>query len=183
MLLTALALAAGLHLDAPIVLTAQSPASSQETSLVPWFGVRAGYAFDDDDGAAHDGVHDGAHDGVFSAVEGALLFGLDGQGTNEVAVTRLPVLVEARGVYGSRVGFGLVSLGGYGYVGGGVGGGPAYFQAFDDARLRAFGLWVVRGGGGVELSFLQAFTRVEVGAGVRDLRPELSGCFAVGGRF
>ena len=176
--MTALLLAAGLHLDAPIVLTAQSPASSQETSLVPWCGVRAGYVFAD-----ADADHNGDVVGLFSAIEAALLFGLDAQGTNEVAVTRLPILVEARGVYGNRWGAGLVSLAGYGFVGGGVGGGPAYFQAFDDSRLRAFGLWVVRGGGGVELAFLRAFTRVEVGVGVRDLRPELSGSLAVGGRF
>ena len=86
-----LVVAAGLHFDAPIALTAQAPASSQETSLVPWFGVRGGYDFDD--GSALDA-------GAFSAVEFALLLGLDGQGTNEVAVTRLPALVEARGVYG-----------------------------------------------------------------------------------
>ena len=168
MLVIAFAVAAGLRLDVPVTLTAQAPASAQETSLVPWVGPRLGYFVDDLS---------------YAGVEGQLLVGLDTQGTNEVAVTRFPVVVEARGVYGAVANFGLVDVAGYGYGGVGVGGGAAVFSAFDESRVRGFGLWVVRGGAGVELAFLRATTRIEVGAGVRDLRLELSGSFSVGGRF
>jgi hypothetical protein len=49
--------------------------------------------------------------------------------------------------------------------------------------VRPFGLWTARGGGGVELAFSSAYMRIEVGVGLRDLRPEVSGTFAVGAIF
>ncbi len=169
-----------LRIDAPLTLTAQAPASSQETLLVPWAGVRVGGVDNDDDGA-------------FVGGDGQLSIALDGQGTNEVSVLRIPVLLEGRGLIGRRwrpgspaqgpLGPGLAGFGGYGYGGAGIGGGVASFQVFDDARLRGFGTWTVRGGGGVELAFGPATTRIELGLGLRDLRFELHGSFAVGAVF
>lgn len=170
LLSVALVVAAAVRVDAPIVLTAQAPASAQETSLVPWFGPRVGYV-------------DNVGDGSFVGGDGALFLGLDTQGTAEIGVTRLPVLLEGRGLYGARLTQSLFSVGGYGYAGGGVGGGLALFNAFDDSRASAFGLWVVRGGGGVELGYGSFVTRVEAGLGLRDLRFELSGSFAVAAIF
>lgn len=166
-------LAATLRVDAPLVLTAQSPASAQETSLLPWFGPRVGYVdeFSDDVG------------GTFFGGEGLLLFGVDSQGTNEVSVLKLPVLFEGRGLLGARYASGLFGVGGYGFVGVALGGGVSFLRAFDDGRTRGFATWGARSGGGLELTFGPAVTRVELGLGARDQRFELSGSFGVGAAF
>ena len=166
----ALCVVASLRFDVPVVVTAQAPASNVETFIVPWLGARLALIDNDDDG-------------LFTGFDGQLLLGLDSQGTDEVAVLRLPLLLEGRGLIGGRWRGGMVGVGGYGFGGVGAGVGLASFKAFDDQRIRGFGLWTVRGGGGVELGFGSAFTRIEVGLGLRDLRPEVSGTFAVGSLF
>ncbi|MDP2344728.1 MAG: hypothetical protein Q8O67_27510 [Deltaproteobacteria bacterium] len=166
----ACALVAALRFDVALVTTAQAPPSNVETFIVPWLGARVG-ALDNDD------------EGLFKGVDGQVLLGIDSQGTNEVSVLRVPVLFEGRGLIGGRWRGGLVGIGGYGFGGVGGGVGIASFKAFDDNRVRGFGLWSVRGGGGVDLGFGSVFTRIELGVGVRDLRPEVSGTFAVGSLF
>lgn len=174
-----LCLAASLRVDAPLVVTAQSPASAQETSLLPWFGPRVGFV------SAFDGEEAGGKDagGAFFGGEGLLLFGMDSQGTNEVSVLKLPVLLEGRGLFGARYVGGLFGVGGYGFVGVGVGGGVSFLRAFDDGRTRGFATWGARTGAGLELGFGPAVTRVELGVGARDQRFELSGSFGVGAAF
>lgn len=162
------ALPASLHVDLPVRVTAQAPASNVETFVVPWVGARLGLLQGDDDA------------GVFKGFDGQLLVGLDQQGTHEVGVLRVSTLIEGRGLVGLRWRGGLVGVGGYGYASIGAGGGFALFNAFDDERLRPFGSWTLSGGGGVEFSFGSGFTRVEIGVGQRDLRLELSGTFGVG---
>ncbi len=159
-----------IRVDLPIVVSAQAPPSNVETFIVPWTGVRVG-VFDNDNA------------GAFQGLDGQLLVGFDSQGTNEVAVLRVPVLLEGRGLIGGRWRGGLVGVAGYGFGGFGVGVGVSSFKAFDDERLRGFALLTLRSGGGVEFAFGPAFTRIEVGAGLRNSRFEVAGTFAVGGAW
>jgi hypothetical protein len=169
-LVAVVALAGAIRVDAPLTLTATSPTSAQETSLLPFVGVRAG-------------VVDNAAAGLFFGADGGLHIGYESQGTTQVGTLRLPILVEGRGLVGSRYVGGLVGVGGYGFAGVGGGGGVATFQAFDASTSRAFGLVTLRAGGGGEIAFGPVLTRIEVGLGVQNLRFEVSGSFGVGGTF
>ena len=98
-------------------------------------------------------------------------------------MARTPIAVEGRGIVGGRFRGGLFGVGGYGYGGVLVGGGVVVFTAFDDVRTRPFATTAGRVGGGMELTFSSAALRIELGGGLRDLRPELHGQVALGARF
>lgn len=159
-----------LFVELPFALSAQGTASRVETVLTPWAGVRAGWL-----------SSDGA--GLFTGADAALLLGVEGGGTAEVALGKVPVLLEGRGLVGGRLRTGLFGAGvyGYGYVGGG--GGLLTLSAFEDSMGRGFATWVARVGGGGELSFGLASLRLELGTGVRDARLDLHGAVAAGLRF
>ncbi len=157
-------------LDFPVGLAAQSTASKNDTVLSSWLGVRAGYI-------------SSTGGGVFFGGDGALLLGGEGGGTAQVSVARSPIAVEGRGLVGGRFRGGLFGVGGYGYGGVLVGGGAVVLTAFDELRTRPFVTAAGRVGGGMELSFSSAALRIELGAGLRDLRPELHGQVALGARF
>jgi len=156
--------------EAPLALSAQGTASRVETVLTPWAGLRAGWLSHDDGG-------------VFFGGDGAILAGLEGGGTAQVALSKLPLLLEGRGLVGMRHRVGLFAVGGYGYGGVGVGGGPLLVSAFDDSRARVFGTWATRVGAGGELAFGGARLRIELGTGLRDARFELHGAVAAGAAF
>jgi hypothetical protein len=156
--------------EAPLALSAQGTASRVETVLTPWAGLRAGWLSHDDAG-------------VFFGGDGAILAGLEGGGTVQVALSKLPVLLEGRGLVGLRHRVGLFAVGGYGYGSVGVGGGPLVVSAFDDTRARIFGTWSTRLGAGGELAFGAARLRIELGTGVRDARFDLHGAVAAGAAF
>lgn len=156
--------------EAPLALSAQGTASRVETVLTPWVGLRAGWLSTDEGGA-------------YVGADGAVLAGLEGGGTAQVALSKLPLLLEGRGLVGLRHRIGLFGVGGYGYGGIGVGGGPLLVSAFDDSRARVFGTWTTRLGAGTELSFGAARLRIELGTGLRDNRFELHGAVAAGAAF
>ena len=168
---TALAQGHGrVFVEAPLALSAQGTASRVETVLTPWTGLRAGWL-------SHD------NGGVFFGGDGAILAGLEGGGTAQVGLNKLPLLLEGRGLVGVRHRVGLFAVGGYGYGGVGVGGGPLVVSAFDDSRARIFGTWSTRLGAGGELAFGAARLRIELGTGVRDARFDLHGAVAAGASF
>lgn len=156
--------------DVPLALSAQGTASRVETVLTPWAGLRAGWLNHDDSG-------------VFVGADAAVLAGFEGGGTAQVALTKVPLLLEGRGLVGLRQRIGLFGVGGYGYGGLGGGGGPLVVSAFDDSRARAFATWTARLGAGGELSFGAARLRIELGAGIRDARFDLHGAVAAGAAF
>ncbi len=156
--------------EAPLALSAQGTASRVETVLTPWAGLRAGWLSHDDGG-------------VFVGADGAVFAGFEGGGTAQVSLSKLPLLVEARGLVGLRHRVGLFGVGGYGYGGVGGGGGPLLVSAFDDSRARFFGTWTTRLGAGTELSFGVARLRIELGTGLRDARFDLHGAVAAGAAF
>jgi hypothetical protein len=156
--------------DAPLALSAQGTASRVETVLTPWAGLRAGWRSHDDGGG-------------FVGADGAIFAGLEGGGTSQVSLSKLPLLLEGRGLVGWRHRVGLFGVAGYGYGGVGVGGGPLFVSAFDDSRTRVFGTWTTRAGAGGEFSFGVARFRVELGTGLRDARFELHGAVAAGAAF
>ena len=156
--------------DAPLILTAQPPPSNVDTVQVPWLALRGG-------------VVDNVDGGVFVGGEGVLALGWERQGTSQVGGARLPLLVEGRARAGGRWRGGLVGVAGYGVAGLGLGAGVALFDAFGASVARGFLVSSARVGGGLELSFLQLVTRVELLGGVRDLRPEVMGTFGVGLHF
>lgn len=156
--------------EAPLALSSQGTASRVETVLVPWAGLRVGWRSHDDGGG-------------FVGADGALWAGLEGGGTGQVSLSKLPLLLEGRGLVGWRHRVGLFGVGGYGYGGVGLGGGPLLVSAFDDSRARIYGTWTTRVGAGGELSFGVARFRVELGTGLRDARFELHGAVAAGAAF
>ena len=161
----------GLQVDIPLQFTAQSPASANQTSIHPWLGVRVGSV-------------SGAPTGSFVGGDGALLVGdYEQQGTNAVAMSRLMVGVEGRGLIGGRFSAAFASAGGYGFGGLLLGVGGASLTAYDDSRLRAIFTAGVRAGGGLLLDVGPVTSRLELGAGVRDFRWEVLSTFALGARF
>lgn len=161
---------ASFFVELPLALSAHGTASKVETVLAPWVGVRAGLL---SPSAA----------GWFTGGDLALLVGSEGGGTSEVNVSRVPLLIEGRGLVGGRFRGGFVGLGGYGYGSLGIGGGATAITAFDDGRLRSFGTLATRIGLGTELSFGPIMLRLELGTGMRDLRFELHGATSLGLRF
>ena len=161
---------ASFFVELPLALSAHGTASKVETVLAPWVGIRGGLL---STSAA----------GWFTGGDLALLVGSEGGGTSEVNVSRVPVLLEGRGLVGGRFRGGFVGLGGYGYGALGIGGGATTITAFADGRLRPFGTLATRVGLGTELSFGPVMLRLELGTGMRDLRFELHGATSLGLRF
>jgi len=155
--------------ELPVQLSAVGTTSKVETALLSAAGVRVGTV----DVSA----------GGFVGGDVALLVGLETNGTAEVSVTRVPAMVEGRGLAGGRFRGGIVSLAGYGYGGVTVGAGFIGTTAYDDSSARPLVLWAARAGGGVEFGLGPAQLRVEAGAGVRDARLEVHGALALGGRW
>jgi hypothetical protein len=155
--------------EVPVHMAAAGTASKVETTLLTSTGVRVGVV----DGAA----------GGFLGGDVSALVGIEGGGTSEVSVSRVPVQLEGRGLVGSRFRGGLLSVGGYGYAGVGLGVGAVMLTAFDNSAIRPFGQWTARGGGGLEMTLGPASLRVETGLGVRDARLELHGALSLGGRW
>jgi hypothetical protein len=157
-------------LDFPLGLAAQSTASRVDTVMSSWLGVRVGYV-------------NNRGGGMFVGGDGALVVGAEGGGTAQVSVARTPVAVEGRGIVGARFAGGLFGVGGYGYGGVLVGGGAVVTTAFEQEKTRGFMTTAARVGGGMDLSFSAIALRIELGAGLRDLRPELHSQVALGARF
>jgi hypothetical protein len=161
---------ASFFVELPLALSAHGTASKVETVLAPWVGVRGG-------------VLSTSAAGWFTGGDLALLVGTESGGTSEVNVSRVPLLLEGRGLVGGRFRGGFVGLGGYGYGALGLGGGATAITAFDDGRVRPFGTLATRIGLGTELSFGLVMLRLELGTGMRDLRFELHGATSLGLRF
>lgn len=157
--------------DAPVTLVATPASSSTETVIAPWLGVRGG-------------VRGAAVGPLFWGAEAALhLGGTERSGTTAVAVTRAFAALEGRGRLGAAWRTTNVDLGGYGFGGALAGAGLAVLRAFDDGRARPLGTLGLRGGLGVEARVVRGTARLELGLGVRDVRPEVSTSFALGVSF
>ncbi len=156
------------RVDAPLTLTAAPASSNSNTVVAPWVGLRAG--------------------GRLSLIgpmvvggEGALhVGGLERSGTSNVAVTRVLSALEARGLAGASLATASLELLPYAWTSLVAGAGVAFLSAFDDGRVRPLGTLGGRVGVGAELRLLHGTARLEVGGGLRDLRPELSTSFALG---
>jgi hypothetical protein len=163
------------RIEAPLSVTASAPSSSFETTLVPWAGLRAGRSFFFGDGAAEGG-------GPTAGFDLALHLGGGGrEGTPQVEATRALGVLEGRALFSpARLSSTFSALTPYGFAGALVGGGAVETVAFEEKRLRGLATFGLRVGGGLELRVHRVITRVELGAGVRDLRFEVSSAVAVG---
>lgn len=176
--LVALALAAaappadGWRVEAPLLLTASGSSSNVETQLLPWAGLRVGrlHALSADPA--------GPSAGFDAAVLGG---GLAREGTPQISATRLLGVLEGRGLWSpARVTSTWTAFLPYGFAGALAGLGASHVAAFEDTRTRAVATWGLRAGGGLELLIHGVTTRIELGAGMRDLRFELSGALSLG---
>ncbi len=162
----------GFTLEVPLVLTASAPASNVGTSLVPWLSVRAGALFPLAPGGSAWGF------------DVALLGSWARDGTNAVAATRALLAVEGRGLVSpGRLSSTYSAFVPYGFVGLLGGGGVVDIEAFKDSRVGALGTWGARAGAGGRVEIHQVTTTLELAAGVRDLKLEVSSSFAIGVRF
>lgn len=158
-------------LDAPITFTAAPASSSFETVLTPWFGIRAGVRAPLV-GPLVAGGEGGVHVG-----------GYERAGTSTVAVTRAFGAIEARGLVGATAATHNVAATGYVVASVLGGAGASYAKVFADARTQPLLTGGARLGVGAEMRLLLATARVELTAGVRDLRPEVATSVAAGLAF
>lgn len=155
------------RVEAPLLLTASAPASNVETTVAPWIGLRAGTL--SLDGAGFDG---------------AVYFSTVRDGTPEVATSRTIVVAEARGLFApTRFASTFTALVPYGFLGASAGGGVLEVKAFEDSRFRPLATWAARAGLGAELQVHRVSTRIELGAGLRDLRFEITSALSLGVAF
>lgn len=163
------------RLDGGLALTATSTSSNVETSLQPWLILRTGRLFSW--GRDPDGVSAGFDASVW-------LGGYAREGTPEIATTRFYGALEGRALWSpGRVSSTWSAFLPYCFAGALAGAGLTHLQAFDDTSTRPLGTWAVRAGGGLELLIHGITTRLELGAGLRDLRPELASTLTLGAAF
>jgi hypothetical protein len=162
------------RVEGVLAINATSPSSNVETTVAPWFGVRAG-------SLAPTGT---TRDGAAMGFDGALFVGTVSEGTPEVKTSRTIAFAEGRGLFAPmRVASTFSALVPYGFAGASLGGGVVEVRAFEDARVRPLFTWAARVGLGAELQVHALTTRVELGAGLRDLRAELSSAMTLGVAF
>lgn len=159
------------HVEVPLVATASAPSSNVETTLVLWPSLRFGkWATLGDD--------------VAYGFDGALLGSWQRDGTSEVATSRLLGAVEGRGLFSpARVASTHAAVVPYAFAGVLAGGGVLDTQAFQQNSSRAIGTWGARLGFGAFASIYGVTTSLELGAGMRDVRFELSSTLALGYAF
>lgn len=165
------------NVDAPLAFAASSPASGFETNVATWLLLRGGRTWD---AATLTGV-EGSDVGLDLAL---WLGGYESEGTPEVNVTRVYTAVEGRGRMGYRAFHTTHSaLTPYAFAGVRAGGGVLYVSAYDDSRSGLLGIWGARAGLGLDLTIFRVSPRVELAAGMKNLRLELSSAVSVAARF
>jgi hypothetical protein len=159
------------RVEGVLALNATSPASNVETTVAPWFGLRAGTLAP-------------ARDAASMGFDGALYAGTVSEGTPQVKTSRTLAFVEGRGLFAPmRVSSTFSALVPYGFLGASLGGGVVEVRAFDEARFRPLFTWATRAGLGAELQVHSLMTRLELGVGLRDLRFELTSALSLGIAF
>jgi hypothetical protein len=156
------------HVELGVAATASAPASNVETKLLLWPSLRFGkwLALGSD---------------VAYGFDGAVLGSWERDGTSEVATTRALGAVEGRALFSpARVTSAHVAVVPYGFAGVLFGGGFVDTQAFSQSDARGIGTWGARAGFGGCASIYGVTTSLELGAGMRDLRFELSSTLALG---
>ena len=158
------------HVEVPFAMTAAAPASNVETALTPWLGVRAGKTI-------------GLGDASFG-FDGALYASWASSGTSQVSSSKTLFTLEARALFSpGRLASTYSSLSAYGFAGVLAGGGVVSTKAFPEDDARPIATWGARAGLGGTIAIHGVTTSVEIGAGVRDLRFELSSSLALGYAF
>lgn len=166
------------RVELPLSLNASAPASNVETIVTPWIGVRLGQL------APWPGP--GLVDGnpMLWGADVAIALGHVSDGTPQVSTARTSAFIEGRGLVApGRFASTFSAFVPYGFLGVSAGGGVLEVKAFDDARLRPLFTWGARVGAGAELQVHALTTRLELGAGLRDLRFELTSALAIGVAF
>ena len=163
------------RVELPLALSATAPASNVETTVVPWLGVRVGRLMANE-GA---GLVEGSP--TFTGFDGALYAASTREGTPEVGAARTLAFAEGRALWAPlAVQSTWSALVPYGFAGASAGGGWVEVKAFDESRVRPLFTWGARAGAGAELRIRAITTRVELGAGLRDLRFELTSALSLG---
>ena len=116
--------------------------------------------------------------------DGALAVGHVRDGTPQVSTARSIAFVEGRGLFApGRISSTFSAFVPYAFLGASGGAVLLETKAFDDARLRTLLTWGARVGAGAEVQVHALTTRLEFGAGLRDLRFELTTALAFGVAF
>lgn len=155
------------------MLTAQARSSGVDTVVLPWIGARGGRTF-----------ALGGDEGPLAGLDVGLAAGGGAEGTPQVRTTQTWVALEGRGLWApGRDTSTFTAFMPYAFAGASLGVGLLHQEAFggklDDPVLT----WAARVGGGAEIEVHHLVARVELGAGVRDLRFEVSSSISAGIAF
>ena len=166
------------RVEVPLSVNATAPSSNVETTVMPWLGARVGQLVP----WRGPGIIDGSP--MLWGADAAIAVGHVREGTPQVSAARTLAFVEGRGLFApGRFSSTFSAFVPYAFLGASVGGGLLEVKAFDDARLRPQLTWGARAGAGAELQVHGLTTRLELGAGLRDLRFELTSALAFGVAF
>lgn len=156
--------------EAPLIGSATPASSGVETSLLFSPGLRGGMTFP-------------FGDPLFVGADVTLSGTWENAGTKPVGVTRILGGLEARGLVGTSFGGRFARILPYAYTGPTGSLGLGFVTAFDDTEVRFLSSFGWRAGGGAMLRLGSVQVRLDLGAGVRDLRPEVVMSFSLGAAF
>lgn len=161
--------------DGLLLLSAGPPVSNRETTIQPWAGLRGAWLAPL--GSDTSGLHLGVDASLLAAMPA-------GEGTPQVSSSRFAGGLEGRALIAPvRLASTFSALLPYGFVGLFLGAGAAQLAVFDEGRIKPLLTGSLRTGAGLEL-IVHGFTvRAELGAGMRDLRFDLTSGVGLGYAF